>query len=146
MPSDEDALCEKCDEPATVKCSCGNWFCEEDFVSSHLKKQPTHRKGGSSKSEKSWTWITGKLASLSDAASKLYFEQDEETKWFGLYVERLGDDRVTRLVETRRFSVLAQESMHHSRNSPKRQFPSLTSFVGETGAGKSTLSRSTTST
>jgi len=137
-------MCEKCDGPAPVKCSCGNWFCEEHFATSHLKKQPTHRRGGTTKSEKAWAWISGNFAGLSDAASRgTHFQQDEATKWFGLHVERAGHDRVTRLVETPRFAFLVEESMHHHRNSPKRQFPSITSCVGETGAGKSTLSEST---
>lgn len=136
------ATCERCDEPADIKCSCGNWYCEDHFGPVHLKKQPTHQRGGTTTTDKAWAWVSGKIASLSDAASRArHFQEDEVTKWFGLHVERLGQDRVTRLVETNRFSSLMQESRHHFSDSPQRQFPSITSFVGETGAGKSTLSK-----
>ncbi|KAH7108977.1 hypothetical protein EDB81DRAFT_704931 [Dactylonectria macrodidyma] len=130
--------CEKCEElPGDIKCSCYAKFCE-NCLTKHLKRNPKHRQGGTSKTDKAWSWISGTVTT--ENALRAAFEQDEATKWFGLHIEKVGEDRVTRLVETSRFSHLVEDSMHYSSNSPCRQFPSITSFVGETGSGKSTLS------
>lgn len=133
--------CEKCEEePGDVKCSCGARFCEQCFTTKHLARNPKHRRGGTSKTDKAWAWISGAVATLSDNTSRAtHFEQDEATKWFGLHIQKVESDRVTRLVETRRFSYLVERSIHYKNDSPRRQFPSITSFVGETGSGKSTL-------
>lgn len=70
-----------------------------------------------------------------------YFKEDEMAKWFGLYIESSKSGRIARIIETARFTELAEKSATASVNSAKRQFPSITSFVGETGVGKSTLIR-----
>jgi len=70
--------------------------------------------------------------------------KDEGAKWFGLVVEKSGQDRIVRIVETPRFSNLIEDSMHSTSNSPSRQYPGIVSFVGDTGAGKSTLSKTET--
>ncbi|XTI83131.1 hypothetical protein V2W45_83017 [Cenococcum geophilum] len=136
MVTEEIVTCEKCEElPGVVMCSCDARFCEGCFTTKHLPHHPKHRPGGTSKTDKAWAWISGTVATLTDSTSKVtHFEQDQVTKWF-----KVGADRVTRLVETFRFSRLVEDSMHHNKNSPRRQFPSIVSFVGETGAGKSTL-------
>jgi len=133
MVTEEIVTCEKCEElPGVVKCSCDARFCEGCFTTKHL---PLHPK------DKAWAWISGTVATLTDGTSRVtHFEQDQVTKWFGLHIGKVGADRVTRLVETSRFWRLVEDSMHHNKNSPRRQFPSIVSFVGETGAGKSTLS------
>jgi len=133
--------CEKCENrPGAVRCSCGAQFCEECFSKKHLERNPTHQRGATNKTEKDWTWISGRIPNLIDPVSRAkIFERDQSAKWFGLYVKNTGDDRVTWLIQTTRFSTLAEDSMHHKENSPRRQFPSITSFVGETGSGKSTL-------
>jgi hypothetical protein len=68
------------------------------------------------------------------------FEKDEDAKWFGLVEDTSFDLPVCRIVETPRFSEIMESSVHASPQSPKRQYPSFVSFVGETGAGKSSLS------
>lgn len=142
MVTEEIVTCEKCEElPGVVKCSCDAMFCEKCFTTKHLPRNPKHRRGGTGKTDKAWAWISGTIATLTDSTSRAtHFEQDQVTKWFGLHIKKVGADRVTRLVETSRFSRLVEDSMHYNKNSPRRQFPSITSFVGETGAGKSTLS------
>ncbi|KAJ5743646.1 hypothetical protein N7533_008516 [Penicillium manginii] len=90
--------------------------------------------------EDAWNWISGKLAHLT-STPQTQFKDDEATKWFGLCVETNRQrDRLTSIVETKRLQELMTISLHYRESSPKRQFPSITSFVGETGAGKSTLS------
>ncbi|KAF2683587.1 hypothetical protein K458DRAFT_304017 [Lentithecium fluviatile CBS 122367] len=145
MAVEELPTCEKCEELAgVVKCSCGARFCEQCFITKHLVRNPKHKHGGTSKTDKAWAWISGAISTLTDTSSRAtQFEQDQNTKWFGLHVQKTdANDRVTRLVETSRFSSLVEASMHFDHGSPRRQFPSITSFVGETGGGKYTLVRS----
>ncbi|KAK5996132.1 PNPLA-gamma [Cladobotryum mycophilum] len=140
--------CEKCENlPGDVKCSCGARFCEKCFTSKHLIRNSDHRRGGMSITDQAWSWISHKVSNKADKITiSKAFEQDQATKWFGLHVERLKGEkdmhRVTRLVETYRFASLMQESVNYARSSPRRQFPSIISCIGETGAGKSTLIRS----
>ncbi|KAF0322510.1 patatin-like serine [Colletotrichum asianum] len=69
------------------------------------------------------------------------FKEDEACKWFGLHTVENRSRTVNTIVETKRLSLLMERSMEFFENSPKRQFPSITSFVGETFGGKSTLVR-----
>ncbi|KAF9887744.1 hypothetical protein FE257_009697 [Aspergillus nanangensis] len=139
--SETAALCEKCEiRPWEIICSCSGEFCEECFQNIHLVRKPTHRQGGNRRAEDAWNWISGKLANFTISTQ---FKNDEGTKWFGLSVNLTKKrDRLTSIVETRRLSDLMTSSIYHQKNGPRRQFPSITSFVGETGAGKSTLIRS----
>jgi hypothetical protein len=143
MTAEELLICEKCENLAgVVKCSCGARFCEKCFTTKHSIRNPEHKRGGTKKMDNAWSWISGTISTLTDSTSRAtYFERDQVTKWFGLYIQKVGpDDRVTRLVETPRFSRLVGASLHYDHDSPRRQFPSIISYVGETGAGKSTLS------
>ncbi|RYP11186.1 hypothetical protein DL764_000211 [Monosporascus ibericus] len=82
-------------------------------------------------------WAFGAVQSIGDAI----FQKDEQTKWFGVTTEQMGKKTITKLVETPRCAALMTESRTHLPDSPKTQYPRLVSFVGETGAGKSTLIR-----
>lgn len=132
--------CDKCDAmPGVVLCSCDNQYCEECFQG-HLKRRRGHRRSNRM-AESAWNWISGKLAHLT--SPQVQFKDDESTKWFGLCIETNRQrDRLTSIVETKRLQELMTVSLNYRDSSPKRQFPSITSFVGETGAGKSTLSMS----
>ncbi|OCL06979.1 hypothetical protein AOQ84DRAFT_258516, partial [Glonium stellatum] len=135
--------CGKCDKALSKhKCSCDERFCDNCFVW-HQNRFPIHRKVGG-KVERAWKWATGKIGAVADGLSvKHVFEQDEGAKWFGLHIEENSRGvRVAGIVETHRFSSLAEKSIHASSESPSRQFPNLISFVGDTGSGKSTLIRS----
>lgn len=79
---------------------------------------------------------------VSEDSRKKSIEKDEANKWFGLSVDKSGPVPIARLVETRRFSTLMEDSLNVSPDSSRRQYPSIISFVGETGVGKSTLSES----
>lgn len=126
-----------------VQCSCGERFCESCLTGKHLVRNPKHRRGGSGATKQVWDWISGKFSGITGSGTQAtQFKKDEATKWFGLHVEIVRQDRITTIVETPRFSELMEDSLHFSKISPRRQFPSVTSFIGETGAGKSTLSKS----
>ena len=140
----EDELCAKCEErPGDVLCSCTERFCEICFTGKHLKRNPAHRRGGSKLTEKLWKWVSGTISDAKGSVDdlKANFKQDEAAKWFGLHIDIVNDERVPSLVETPRFSDLVEESLEFYEDSPKSQFPSICSFVGDTGAGKSTLSK-----
>ncbi|KAK6511350.1 hypothetical protein TWF481_000270 [Arthrobotrys musiformis] len=70
------------------------------------------------------------------------FKKDEGAKWFGLVTKARSGGRVSVIVETPRLAKLVESSVHAFEDSPGLQFPSITSFVGFTGAGKSVLIRS----
>ncbi|KAF5717819.1 hypothetical protein FMUND_5550 [Fusarium mundagurra] len=142
----DDDLCAKCEEkPGDVRCSCGERFCEYCFSKKHLPRNQTHKRGGSKKTETKWNKIKGVVSSFTSSFSPAsHFQRDETSKWFGLHISSPPGrkDRIATLVETTRFSSLLEESLHFHKRSPKRQYPSICSFVGDTGAGKSTLIRS----
>ncbi|EWZ80936.1 hypothetical protein FOWG_15265 [Fusarium oxysporum f. sp. lycopersici MN25] len=142
----DDDLCAKCEEkPGDVRCSCGERFCEYCFSKKHLPRNQTHKRGGSKKTETKWNKIKGVVSNIASSFSPAsHFQRDETTKWFGLHISSPPGrkDRIATLVETTRFSNLLEESLHFHKRSPKRQYPSICSFVGDTGAGKSTLIRS----
>ncbi|EGX45760.1 hypothetical protein AOL_s00140g76 [Orbilia oligospora ATCC 24927] len=139
----ECALCEE--RPGVVYCSCKEQFCEGCFSQKHLKRRPDHRRGGTSKTENFWTRVVGRFSGKTGIADIEYqaseFREDQRAKWFGLRILDQGNHRVSTIVETPRYRDLMDYSLHHNKNSPKTQFPSITSFVGLTGAGKSLLIR-----
>lgn len=141
----DDDLCAKCEERyGDVRCSCGERFCEH-CVKKHLKRNPEHRRGGSKKTQSMWNMIKGVVSGVANSFNPAsHFLKDETTKWFGLHISSPPgrEDLIAVLVETPRLSNLLGESIHFKENSPKRQYPSICSFVGDTGAGKSTLSKS----
>lgn len=134
-----EAECVKCDRPdVTTRCSCSNLYCDACYKK-HLQSKPTHRglkyTPGSSLLSKAWKFVKGSLAYTPED-----YVKDESAKWFGLTEEFHPHSVVCRIVETTRFAELVEASKHAYPDSPKRQFPSLVSFVGDTGAGKSSLS------
>ncbi|OCL10313.1 hypothetical protein AOQ84DRAFT_402023 [Glonium stellatum] len=138
---DPEISCASCDVPAKTKCSCGEDYCEECYKR-HLLRRPAHFKLDK-RLQSVWKWVSGKCEILMDDVSQhTQFERDEGAKWFGLHIEKRDTNRIARIVETARFTSLAEDSIYKAHASPSRQFPRLVSFVGETGAGKSTLIRS----
>ncbi|KXX79899.1 hypothetical protein MMYC01_203771 [Madurella mycetomatis] len=140
--ADTDNLCEKCEEKEIeVNCSCGAGFCDGCFSMKHLRRHRTHRKAGNRKDEEKWKLFTGTFSGIKSLVDQ--FKEDEDAKWFGLHTDRdvNGVDYVS-IVETERLKNTMSESLIYYDESPRRQFPSIASFVGETGAGKSTLVRS----
>jgi hypothetical protein len=148
MVTVEDQFCAKCEEaPGVVKCSCKNGFCRECFYNEHLTKPRNagHQEVLLSRRQKLANLALGAFHSIQSYAGgvQAYFQKDEGKKWFGLVIEESSGEKITKLVETPRFAELIESSINHRTTSPKKQYPTLISFVGETGAGKSTLSKYT---
>ncbi|KAF1995293.1 hypothetical protein P154DRAFT_445923 [Amniculicola lignicola CBS 123094] len=143
--ADDDipGVCDACEVEcrADVACNCGMEFCSSHWAR-HQMKHPTHRKAASGKVAKLWDWVKGNVNNLkSSTARAARFEKDEGSKWFGFVVESFGAERTTSILETARFSMLMEGSMLSSDEGPTSRYPSIVSFVGECGAGKSTLIR-----
>jgi hypothetical protein len=142
MAISQEPVCDRCDKPnSLLKCSCGVTFCQNCLFNTHLGRYPNHQQAVPGKREKFLGWVTGTIYNITYEVASVLFQKDEASKWFGLVVEKSSQDRITKLVETPRFLSLISRSRHAFPDSPKRQYPSIISFVGETGAGKSTLSK-----
>lgn len=143
-----DDGCERCHSSNSdlIECSCSMKYCAV-CLPKHLKKHKTHHRI-SENHQKLLRWWAGVTESLnnhlpiSEEFRKRSMERDEANKWFGLSVDKSGPLPIAHIVETWRFSALMEDSLHGSPGRPRRQYPSIVSFVGETGVGKSTLSMS----
>ncbi|TGJ68838.1 hypothetical protein EYR41_004922 [Orbilia oligospora] len=152
MTSRNSGECGKCEElPGVNKCTCGEIFCETCF-SKHLKRNPDHDQrrertlalvlaaAPKSRSQRLWEAVTSPFirGSQSDA-----FKYDEAAKWFGL-ITKINENNIreSELAETLRLTSLLQRSAQAHPEGVGAQFPSIASFVGPTGAGKSVLIRS----
>ncbi len=140
-----DEICPRCEEiPSVVRCSCSNRYCEGCF-NKHLKMWPEHFKDQPTEYELSIRSVFRGAFSMVPSL----FKKDEPSKWFGLVAngktEASGDGQTkdARIVMTPRFEELVDLSVVHSSQGGRRQRqrPRIVSFVGETGAGKSTLSK-----
>jgi hypothetical protein len=138
--SGEVIECVKCEgSSGAVNCSCDEFYCS-NCIEPHLQRRPNHHRVNA-RSAGIWSWVSGMVGGLhaDEASTRNNFIADEGAKWFGLYVEKNAYQRISSIVETPRFRKLAEKSSF-ANGVVQRQFPSLVSFVGETGAGKSTLS------
>ncbi|KAK6529776.1 hypothetical protein TWF281_008935 [Arthrobotrys megalospora] len=134
--------CGKCESrPGVIPCNCGEHYCEECF-GKHLKRNPTHRQKPDEKYHSFWSSVTDVLLGSGENNHSDTFKKDEAAKWFGLVTKARYGGRVSVIVETPRLAKLLENSVHAHEDSPGLQFPSITSFVGFTGAGKSVLIRS----
>jgi hypothetical protein len=128
-----------CTRPANVKCICDFFYCDEHWPQHVSAKGPDrHKKDVPLYIKRAWDWVKGNIDAVKDEIAA-QFKRDEQAKWFGLVVERSNAYRITSIVETERFQALMEGSLFSTDTSPKRQFPSIVCFVGETGSGKSTI-------
>lgn len=145
--NEEDTVgfCGKCEVvEGDFKCTCDEIFCDPCFQR-HIERLPKHQKVSSGQKilRKAWSWVSGTFNVLLDMAtrSEYFKKKDQMVKWLGLYIESSKSGRIARIIETARCTELAENWATASANSAKRQFPSIVSFIGETGVGKSTLIR-----
>ena len=55
--------------------------------------------------------VSGTSSALLDMATRNeYFKEDEMAKWFGLYIESSNPGRIARIIETARYTELAEKS------------------------------------
>ncbi|KAK6354320.1 hypothetical protein TWF730_008727 [Orbilia blumenaviensis] len=143
LPSPPSAIeCGKCEaRPGTIACNCGEHFCVECFHKSHLRRNPTHRKKPDEKYQVFWNHIRNYIPGGNQKNHAESFKKDEAAKWFGLDTRFYQNVRVSVIVDTLRLTRLLENSRHANEHSPSLQFPSITSFVGPTGAGKSVIIR-----
>ncbi|KAL3422984.1 hypothetical protein PVAG01_04731, partial [Phlyctema vagabunda] len=138
-------LCGQCEEhrPDTHYCNlCDLTYCEPCWYT-----VGTHRSGklgpGGIPHERTDRSIADKLrvtleSSPSDIEQGELFENDETTAWFGVVKDESGDSI---FYDYGRYADIVAEIARATgqRQSHSGLFPGLVSFVGETGAGKSTL-------
>jgi energy-coupling factor transporter ATP-binding protein EcfA2 len=140
-PRESLAICEQClsEQPFVSYCpACSFHFCRD-----HWEGQPLHhgqRLVNGVPHEKTDPLVARKIKSIiepsiSEEEQNLLHRADDDTTWFGVLPD--ATDSGQRLLHD--FGRY-EEFLSQSNFSPKsRQFPSLISFVGPTGAGKSTI-------
>lgn len=140
---EEDDLC--CDDAReqTVPCyfcwPCSTIFCDRCWYlqRAHTKRIQTQ---GGIPHEQTDPFVAKKIHSaleseLTDEQQAMLHVQDEDTSWFGAGMNE-QDDMVFQ--DYGRYANVMAENSSRRR---KLRYPSLVSFVGQTGAGKSTLIR-----
>jgi energy-coupling factor transporter ATP-binding protein EcfA2 len=140
-PRESLATCEQClsEQPFVSYCpACSFHFCRD-----HWEGQPLHhgqRLVNGVPHEKTDPLVARKIKSIiepsiSEEEQNLLHRADDDTTWFGVLPD--ATDSSQRLLHD--FGRY-EEFLSQSSFSPKSgQFPSLISFVGPTGAGKSTI-------
>ncbi|KAK6516439.1 hypothetical protein TWF506_006346 [Arthrobotrys conoides] len=144
--------CEKLISGSPVGCLCSGGYCEECF-DKHIKQMQKKERGDEHGRAKPWKpsvaeAIWGKVAkSFAELDLSKLFVEDEKAKWFGHCTKKSEEDgesdstEMQYIVETSRLGDLMAQSLNFKPDSPSIQFPSIVSFVGATGAGKSLLVR-----
>ena len=126
-----------------VKCACDEIFCDPCFQR-HIERLPKHQKVSSDQNirRKAWSWVSGTSSALLDMATRSEYFKDEMAKQFGLYIESSKSSLIVRIIEIAR---LLNQPKNLRQRLPTVQSVSsrALSFVGETGVGKSTLSKLT---
>lgn len=141
-PRENYAVCEPCgrEQPAVAYCSnCGAQFCSYHWAEQwvHRDKSDQRLKDGVPH-EKTDPWLANKIKtiiepSLSQEEQNRLHQQDEDTTWFGVMPDNAGK------LMFHDFGRYEQSSLESRFPQKSSQYPSLISFVGTTGAGKSTL-------
>ena len=141
-PRENYAICEPCgrEQPSVAYCSnCGAQFCSHHWAEQwvHRDKSDQRLKDGVPH-EKTDPWLANKIKtiiepSLSQEEQNRLHLEDEDTTWFGVMPDNTGK------LMFHDFGRYEQSSLQSRFPQKSSQFPSLISFVGTTGTGKSTL-------
>jgi energy-coupling factor transporter ATP-binding protein EcfA2 len=136
------SFCEACEEYASPIWNCA--YCGMDFCDPCWSKQSPHKRGRTGPDglphEKANPSIVRRFRDIltppqEQLAQAALHREDEDTTWFGIAKDK---DNKAILQDYGRYSAIMADSNageHQSR------YPQLVSFVGQTGAGKSTLIR-----
>lgn len=141
-----NSICDDCEEEREGLANCN--VCQQTYCSRCWDRQATHKRRalgpGGVPHEKTDPDLAEKIHKILDPEvldhkeQQLKHVEDYYTKWFGVIRDDSG--QVLFQNSARFESIMAtvkQNTMDSSRHELK--YPSLISFVGETGAGKSTL-------
>ncbi|KXJ85558.1 hypothetical protein Micbo1qcDRAFT_127798 [Microdochium bolleyi] len=139
---DGNLYCESCEtEEGLVFCTgCNEYYCSPCWDKKRAHKDKTRVGPAGIPHEQVQPEVVkrvdGCMAEPADeSAERAQHDEDEETTWFGL--DRDADGHPI-LSEYRRYASVMMEA---ATETPAVRYPSLVSFVGQTGAGKSTLIR-----
>ncbi|KAI1101208.1 hypothetical protein F4804DRAFT_17888 [Jackrogersella minutella] len=140
--AENELTCETCGEPGKLAkfCEgCNDYYCDECWPRRRAHKGnivgPTgipHNQLDPKIVKKVNEWMAEPEDEYDEHKQH---ELDEDSVWFGLSKDKQGDPM---LAEYKRFTTLMIET---SEGAPSTRYPGLVSFVGQTGAGKSTLIR-----
>lgn len=142
VPNENFAICDPCgrEQPSVAYCSnCGARFCRMHWAEQwvHQGKTEQRLKDGVPH-EKTDPWLAKNIEliiepSLSQEEQNRLHQADDDTTWFGVIPDKAGK---LLFHDFGRYEYTSLQSRFQEKSS---QFPSLISFVGTTGAGKSTL-------
>ncbi|RPA74249.1 hypothetical protein BJ508DRAFT_418731 [Ascobolus immersus RN42] len=135
-------ICDDCERPGSELAACN--VCQQTYCSSCWDRQATHKRRtrgpGGVPHEKTDPVIAQKINQILDPEpleveeQELQHVEDFYTKWFGVVRD---DNGQVMFQNSGRFESI-MESVRDT-NEFEMRYPSLVSFVGQTGAGKSTL-------
>jgi hypothetical protein len=133
-------VCDICELPTPPIWNCS--YCDTDFCDSCWGKQGPHRPGKKGPDglphEKANPDVVRRLKDIltpptSHSEQQLLHIADEDTTWFGLTKDK---DNQSMFEDYGRYSTIMADSNNGEHRS---RYPQLVSFIGQTGAGKSTI-------
>jgi len=133
-------VCEACELPHPVIWNCS--YCDMDFCETCWSRQGPHKAGRTGPDglphEQADPEIVKRLRSIlsppSDPFEQQYLHvEDEDTTWFGVARDSSGQPIFQ---DYGRYAAIMADS---NTGEHQLRFPELVSFIGQTGAGKSTI-------
>jgi energy-coupling factor transporter ATP-binding protein EcfA2 len=142
-PEDQSPkLCDDCEKQASLIWNCA--YCGMNFCDRCWDQQAQHRRGRTGPDglphEKANPSIVRKFKDIltppqDRLAQQALHREDEDTTWFGLAKDK---DNKPVLQDYGRYTAIMGDS---NTGNYQARYPQIVSFVGQTGAGKSTLIR-----
>ncbi|KAH8805185.1 hypothetical protein F5884DRAFT_859795 [Xylogone sp. PMI_703] len=137
-PETTDRLCARCDNDADLSfCDqCNVYLCKKDWklwIHHRNNKSSGHIPVPRSSKELLDDWDASIFTEMDQTKHERLHEANNASFWFGMDAKEFKS-----LVNTILYTKIILSSDYHSHST---QFPSLVSFIGTTGAGKSTLGK-----